>query len=322
MVRIFLGNKTIVLLLLPLYLLTYQILNYFFGYHSIYESPDFGLWTPYFLVNSSLSLLLASLLVLSNAIAINYLVNRNHFHERNTYLVALIYVILMSLFTASYTLNGILITHSFLILMIHQLFVSNQKEDVRATIFNTFLCLGMASTFTPLLIFTVPVFWVPFLISKRISLRQILIGFIGYSIPFLYYFTVVYMLKSVHKLNFMARNYGAKSNDFWFVILVLKTFLILAFLAMLQKGRNAKIQTNKRLRTLTLLVFVFLFCALFQILSFQQLDILTFVLIPLSMLLIFCFLSYRYGLVITILFYALFAYSVMKFFIFLPIEHV
>ena len=322
MVSIFLGNKTIVLLLLPLYLLIYQILNYFFGFHSIYESPDFGFWTPYFSVNSSFSLLLASLVVLSNAIGINYLVNRNHFHERNTYLVALIYVVLMSLFTTSYSLNGVLITHGFLILMIHQLFVSGQKEDVRAPIFNSFLCLGMASTFTPLLIFTVPVFWVPFLISKRISFREILIGFIGYSIPFLYYLTLVYMLGSEHKLNFTARNYGTQSNDFWFVTLTLTIFLILAFIAMLQKGRTAKIQTNKRLRTLTFLVFVFLFCALFQILSFQQLDMLSFVLIPLSMLLIFCFLSYSYGLVISILFYVLFAYSVMKFFVFLPIEHV
>ena len=322
MVRIFLGNKTIVLLLLPIYLLAYQILNYFFGFHSIYESPNFGFWTPYFSVNTSLSLVLASLVVFSNAIGINYLVNRNHFHERNTYLVALIYVVLMSLFTASYSLNGVLITHSFLILMLHQLFVSSQKEDVRAIIFNAFLCLGMASTFTPLFIFTVPVFWLPFLISKSISFREILIGFIGYSIPFLYYFTLVYISGREHKLNFTAQNWEAQSKDFYLVIVALTVLLIFAFIAMLQKGRTAKIQTNKRLRTLTLLVFIFLFCALFQILSFQQLDISSFLLIPLSILLIFCFLSYSYGLVISILFYILFTYSVMKFFVFLPIEHV
>ena len=322
MVRIFLGNKTIVLLLLPLYLLTYQILNYVFGFHSIYKSPDFGFWTPYFSVNISLSLVLASGVVFFNAIGINYLVNRNHFHERNTYLVALVYVVLMSLFSASYSLNGVLITHALLIMMLHQLFVSSQKEDVRATVFNAFLCLGMASTFTPLLIFTVPLFWVPFLISKRISLREVLIGFIGYSIPFLYYFTLVYIFGSEHKLNFIAQNWGGQIKDFWFIMMALSVLLIFAFIAMIQKGRTAKIQTNKRLRTLTLLVFIFLFCALFQILSFQQLDILSFVLIPLSMLLIFCFLSYSYELVISILFYVLFAYSVMKFFIFLPIEHV
>ena len=322
MVRIFLGNKTVVLLLLPLYLLVYQILNYFFGFHFIYESPDFGFWTPYLPFQISLSMVLASLVVFLNAIGINHLVNRNHFHERNTYLVALIYVVLMSLFNASYSLNGILITHSLLILMLHQLFIQSQKEDSRAGIFNAFLCLGLASTFTPLLIFCVPVIWVPFFVAKRISLREIFIGLIGYSIPFLYYFALVYILGSEHQLQFTTLKGGAGSKDFLFVIIALAVFLIFAFIAMLQKGRTAKIQTNKRLRTLTLLVFLFLFCALYQLISFQQLDILSFVLIPLSILLIFCFLSYSYGLVITTLFYLLFAYSVMKFFVFLPIEHV
>ena len=165
-------------------------------------------------------------------------------------------------------------------------------------------------------------FWFPFLIAKRISFREILNGFIGYSVPFIYYFTVVYLTGSEHKLNFTHQNWEVQIKDFWFVTMALSVLLIFAFIAMIQKGRTAKIQTNKRLRTLTLLVFIFLFCALFQILSFQQLDILSFVLIPLSILLIFCFLSYSYGLVITILFYVLFAYSVMKFFVFLPIEHV
>ena len=303
-------------------MLTYQILNYFFGFHPNYESPDFGLWTPYFSLNTYFSLVLASLVVLSNAVGINFLVNRNHFHERNTYLVALIYVVLMSLFNAFYFINGVLITHTFLILMLQQLFVSSNKEDVRATIFNAFLCLGLASTFTPLLVFFVPVFWIPFFLVRRISLREILLGFIAYSIPFLYYFALVYIFGGEHQLNFMAQNWGTESNDFWFVSISLTILLIFAFIAMIQKGRTAKIQTNKKLRILTLLVFVFLFCAVFQLLSFQQLDIFSFVLIPLSILLIFCFLSYSYVLVISILFYILFAYSVIKFFVFLPIEHV
>ena len=320
MIKLFLGNKTIVVLLLPLYLILYQLLNYFFGFYPLDDHADFGIWTPFIDLNPALSALMASFVVLFNSYGLNSLVNRNNFHEKNTYLVALIYIVLMSLFQSSYLLNGIVISHAAIILMIHQFFKLNQNEDGRKNSFNGFLLLGIVATLSPIYIITVPFLIVPVIIMRPFSLREIFAGILGLITPFIYYFSMSYLMDVQVSFDITGQQMNFDIKDYWFVFTSIAIFLTLGLISVFIKSRSAKIQTNKQFQILILFSLIFLVCALFHIMSFQQIDHLSFVLIPLSIFLVFAFLSHFYYMAASVLFYLVFVYSVIKFFLFLPIE--
>ena len=319
MIKLFLGNKVIVLLLLPLYLVMYQCLNYFYPFYETGVPSNFGFWTEYIYLNSMSSTIGASFFVLINSYGLNALVNRNKFLERNTYLIALLYIVLMSLFHSAYYLNGILITHFMLILMTHQFFELNRHEDGRKTIFNSFFYAGIASTFSPILILSFPILILPILIMRPFKLREIVVSVLGYIIPFIYLVSLAYLFNDSIELNFAEQHLAQSENkDYLFVIATICILLVLGTLAVLAKSQKTTINSNKQFRILFILTLIFAICALYYIISFQQLDQLSLMLIPLSIFLIFSFLSKTYGIAATVLFYVVFGYTVIKFFLFLP----
>ena len=127
----------------------YQLLNYSFGFYDLDEPVHFGLWSTSVELSALWSVVFASLVVLFNAFGLNLLVNRNNFYERNTYLVALTYIVFMSLFKSSYVLCGTLLLHSSMIIMTHQLFEINKREDGRKSVFNAFMFMGIGITLYP-----------------------------------------------------------------------------------------------------------------------------------------------------------------------------
>lgn len=282
MIKLFLGNKTVVLLLLPLYILLYQLLNYFFGFYEFDQLPNFGFWTPYFQLHSVLSAFLASVFVLLNAFGLNSLVNKNNFHERNTYLVALVYIVFMSLFQSSYMLSGILICQSGIILMTHHLFMLLKHEDGRKDIFNAFFFLGIGVTLSPVLLLTVPILLISVMLIRPFFLKELFSAFIGLTIPFIYLFSLEYLMNQQLNFDFVSQQLEFENKDFLFVSISLTLFLILASVGAYLKSKNAKIQTNKQIRILIILIVTFIFCSLYQIVSFQQIDHLSLILIPLS----------------------------------------
>lgn len=317
MIKLFLGNKTIVLILLPLYLVMYQCLNYFYPFYQTDVPSNFGLWSGYIHLDSTNSAICASLFVLINSYGLNALVNRNKFFERNTYLIALLYIVLMSLFHSAYYLNGLLITHFILILMIHQFFELNRHDDGRKTIFNCFFYAGIASSFTPILILLTPLLILPVLIMRPFKLREIIVSVLGYVIPFMYILSIAYLFNDPIDLNIGEHRLTESENkDYLFVIATICILLILGTLSVLVKSHKTTINSNKQLRILFIVTLIFGICALYYMLSFQQIDHLSLILIPLSIFLIFSFLSNTYGIAATVLFYVVFGYSVIKFFLF------
>ena len=99
-------------------------------------------------------------------------------------------------------------------------------------------------------------------------------------------------------------------------------YLFFYAFAVIIKTRKTKIQTSKQIRSLVVLLTTFLAFSIYQILSFQQIEFLSLVFLPLSILLILAFLGDSYANAAHILFYILFGYSVIKFFLFLPTKDV
>ncbi len=322
MIKLFLGNKTYVLLLIPFFLVCYQMLNYYFEFVELVPNQHFGLWLENIELNAIIAVVLASLVVLLNSFGLNLLVNRNNFYERNTYLVALIYVVFMSLFECSYFLNSTLLLHSTIIFMIHQLFELNKREDGRKNIFNAFLFFAIGVTLCPIYIFLLPMLIVSVTVIRQLSFKEFLMAFSGFSIPFMYYFSITYLNGSVWRPSLWSSHFEIPQKDFWFVTISLIVFLVLSLFSVVFKMRQAKIQTNKQIRSLIILILFFFLLSLYELISFQQIDHFSLLIIPMSVLLIFAFLSDTYGMAANVLFYVVIVYSVIKFFLFLPSQAV
>ena len=322
MIKLFLGNKTYVLLLIPFFLVCYQMLNYYFEFVELVPNQHFGLWLENIELNAIIAVVLASLVVLLNSFGLNLLVNRNNFYERNTYLVALIYVVFMSLFECSYFLNSTLLLHSTIIFMIHQLFELNKREDGRKNIFNAFLFFAIGVTLCPIYIFLLPMLIVSVTVIRQLSFKEFLMAFSGFSIPFMYYFSITYLNGSVWRPSLWSSHFEIPQKDFWFVTISLIVFLVLSLFSVVFKMRQAKIQTNKQISSLIILILFFFLLSLYELISFQQIDHFSLLIIPMSVLLIFAFLSDTYGMAANVLFYVVIVYSVIKFFLFLPSQAV
>ena len=322
MIKLFLGNKTYVLLLIPFFLVCYQMLNYYFEFVELVPNQHFGLWLENIELNAIIAVVLASLVVLLNSFGLNLLVNRNNFYERNTYLVALIYVVFMSLFECSYFLNSTLLLHSTIIFMIHQLFELNKREDGRKNIFNAFLFFAIGVTLCPIYIFLLPMLIVSVTVIRQLSFKEFLMAFSGFSIPFMYYFSITYLNGSVWRPSLWSSHFEIPQKDFWFVTISLIVFLVLSLFSVVFKMRQAKIQTNKQIRSLIILILFFFLLSLYELISFQQIAHFSLLIIPMSVLLIFAFLSDTYGMAANVLFYVVIVYSVIKFFLFLPSQAV
>ncbi len=322
MIKLFLGNKTYVLLLIPFFLVCYQMLNYYFEFVELVPNQHFGLWLENIELNAIIAVVLASLMVLLNSFGLNLLVNRNNFYERNTYLVALIYVVFMSLFECSYFLNSTLLLHSTIIFMIHQLFELNKREDGRKNIFNAFLFFAIGVTLCPIYIFLLPMLIVSVTVIRQLSFKEFLMAFSGFSIPFMYYFSITYLNGSLWRPSLWSSHFEIPQKDFWFVTISLIVFLVLSLFSVVFKMRQAKIQTNKQIRSLIILILFFFLLSLYELISFQQIDHFSLLIIPMSVLLIFAFLSDTYGMAANVLFYVVIVYSVIKFFLFLPSQAV
>lgn len=318
MIKLFLGNKTYVLLLIPVFLVCYQMLNYYFEFIELVSAQHFGLWVVNIELNSIVGVFLASMVVLLNSFGLNLLVNRNNFYERNTYLVALIYVVFMSLFECSYFLNSTLLLHSTIIFMLHQLFELNKREDGRKNIFNAFMFFAIGVTLCPIYLFLLPMLLLSVTVIRQLSFKESLMAFSGFSIPFIYYLAISYIGDSEWDFPLFYSNFEITQKDFWFVTISIITFLVLSLFSVVFKMRQAKIQTNKQIRSLIILTLFFFLLSLYQLISFQQIDHFSLLIIPMSVLLIFAFLSDTYGIAANVLFYVVMVYSVIKFFLFLP----
>ena len=115
MKRLFFENNILVLFSLPFIIGIYFLLNFQTGYYLQSLTPDFGLWSIFFVGNSIILKFLSFIIININALFLNRIFNKNEFLERNSYVVALLYVVTMSFYNSFYTLDGLLLAHLFII---------------------------------------------------------------------------------------------------------------------------------------------------------------------------------------------------------------
>lgn len=316
-VKLFLGNRAGVLLLIPLIVGGYLVLNYFSTYYIQDSKSNMGIWGEAVILYPLTSTVFAALLITINALLINRIYNTNEFLERNSFMSSLLYVVLMSFYHSFYSLDGLLIAHSCLILMLHQFFKLRQNEDGRQHIFNGAMFAGIAASFHPPMVAFFPFLVIMILTIRPFVLREFALALAGFGVPLIY--AEVYRWYSGHAIELkildQTTNYTNQQTDF-LVMAVLFTLLFLLSLFTI-RGRMQKSSTRlkKMVRMLWWLVVVGILFGVVDFLFFKQIERFSFLMLPLSFFLTFSFSNKTFGGMASVLFYMTFVYSLIKFFI-------
>lgn len=314
-VRIFFGNRSYALLMLPLLIAGYAALNLWKGHHEPHVGVSFGFWGHLLSQSTYLSQFLAGSLILANGIVLNILFNRNGFMESNNFLPALLYVSFLSIFHSFYYLDGFSIAQSLLIIGLHQLLKLNQNEDARRIVFNAAIIIGVACTFYPVLLVIIPfLFWMIWVIRPFIF-RESTLTVVGFVIPLI--FAGVY--DTVYNIHLSGPELSGTSSELWLedvAVLggIVLFMIVLGIGRLLLKLKQSSIRLKKLFRVIIILANFSLLLSIFEYFVFHKKEALSLVFIPLMF-----FLPYSFGYkkqrgVTTAVFYLLFFFSVGKFF--------
>ncbi|MDG1428355.1 MAG: hypothetical protein P8M19_05160 [Crocinitomicaceae bacterium] len=185
MVKIFFGNRSGVLLLLPFFIASYILINWFIGYHTA-ELNSTGFWGVQFNEDLWWSKISAPLLILGNALLLNNIFNRNAFMEKNIYLPALLYVVFRSFFHSFYFLSGVGVVETLLIFALMQVYKLDQNSDGRRAVFNAAFFIGLATTVYPIMMICIPFFFWIIWVLRPFQIRESALAIVGFILPLIY----------------------------------------------------------------------------------------------------------------------------------------
>jgi hypothetical protein len=316
-VKLFLSNRSIVQFLLPLVVIVYVILNQFTNYYSYTTIANYGFWGNDVRLAPIPSQILASLIIIGNAIFINAIFNWNQFMERNSFMPSLLYIVLLSFYHSFYQLDGLLISHIFLILCLYQLYRLRQNEDGRKTVFNCALFGGLAATFHPPLVGLLPFIFFMMWSIRPFVIREILLCVIGFAVPLFYAgFYLIYTGTSIDfKLLKTTTNFERQQFDFLVTSGIFIFSLLLSLVSIQTNIQKSSIRLKKMTRILWWFVIVGLILGVIDFLRFNQIQRFSLIMIPFSFFLTFSFIHKTLSIVAVGLFYVTFIYSLVKFFL-------
>lgn len=317
MVKLFLSNRSIVQFLLPLVIVIYVLLNFTTKYYGYSETANFGFWGNNIPVSPLYSQIIASIIILTNAIGINAIFNWNQFLERNSFMPSLLYVILLSSYHSFYQLDGLLISHVFLILTLYQLYFLRQNEDGRKTVFNASFFAGIAATFHPPLIGILPIIFFMIWCIRPFVFREILLSSIGFIVPLFYAgFYLIYTGSSIDlTLIKTSTNYERLQFDFLITFGIFICSLLLSLVSIQAHIKKSSLRLKKMTRMLWWFVVAGLIIGIIDLYFFKQIQRFSLIMIPFSFFLTFSFSHKTLSFVAIGLFYVTFCYSILKFFL-------
>lgn len=317
MLKLFIGNRAGVLLAIPLLVAAYFFLNFQTNYYTQSATSNLGLWGEAVVIFPQGANLLAALLISLNAFGINWIYNTNEFLERNSYLSSLLYVVLMSFYHSFYSLDGLLIAHTCIIIVLFQFFELRQNEDGRKHVFNGAFFAGLAASFHPPMVALVPFILIMIWNIRPFVFRETLLALLGFGIPLLY--AGVYLWYSGHKIELkileQTTNYYKKQTDFLVTSVLFTLLFLLSLVSIRGKMQKSSIRLKKLVRILWWLVAVGVVFGLVDLIFFRQIERFSFLMIPLSFFLTFSFTNKTFSVAASILFYLTFGYSLINFFL-------
>lgn len=317
-IKWFVGNRPIALLLLPVIIGILVALNQWFGYYPYSNSTNLGIWGDHFQFPYWLTLILGPLLVLFNGIRLSRLFNSNGLLDRNTYISSVIYVVYFSFYHSFYQADGLLLSHVLLILVLFQLFDLHQNEDGKKAVFNSGFLLGLAVTFHPAIAVFIPFVYFSIVVVRPFLFREMLLLLVGTAVPLVYAFFYLWYFESQITLQLIktSTEYYKIQIDFLVTAFLFIVTILLSFLALNKQSQKTSIRTKRLLRMLFWLTIGCALLGLYDYIAFGQIERFSLLLIPLSIFMSFAFTNKSYGYITNGFFYLVLAYCIVKLFLY------
>lgn len=316
MVRIFYSNQSYALFLVPFLIGGYVAINaYLPTFALINNQLDLGLWGSYSIDLGLISQFLGPGLILTEAIMINMLYNRNEFFDRNNYLPALLFVTSTSFFPLFYALSGTSIAFFFFVFSFRQFFKFHQNEDGRKAAFNLGFLFAIAASFYPLLMGLFPLLFLVLWTFRPFVFRESALIITGIFVPVLYGVLWMFWQDISFETSILSRTMHTGFTPLIILTSGMFIFFVLSLKTTLLKMQQGSIRIRKIFR-----VLVFSLAALFVLSAgdyflFGSTEAAAFMLIPLVFIFPYAFGYKKLRPEASIVFHIFLLVSVGKFFI-------
>ena len=253
LIRVFKSNQKIINVLTVFLLLLLWIPAFFS------ETLSFGL------VSTGLrwlDLLLMMCLVMCQVVYLNSVVSTYKLIKNNSHLTSLIYAILNSCFLWLFELNVVVLSNTFVLLALHQLFRVYGTKNQFSISFGVGLLFGVAGLiYTPMFIYFILV-WTFLLYTTTPSWRDFIVSLIGFCTPFVYYIVYKFIFADLSTLSineYLTQTFIVSWESFsssnWLFFIGLLIVLGLALFNLLVTISKSGVKTS-RLLVMVLLMFV------------------------------------------------------------------
>jgi len=259
-------------------------------------------------------IVISLVLIVTQALFLTNVINRQSVLKEVTHLPALIYVVLMSCFPEQLSFNPLLFANFFIIIFLNSLFNFYRAESAMFHVFDAGLFIGIAALFYWPSLFLFPLIWAALILLRPFDWRDWVASLLGVMLPLLVFATVLFwfdklkiesmkaMIEPFYKVQF-----STVYNNTYIILFIILALIIIASLIKFSQDLStfAKLRTRK---FLMLFVWFFLFAALSYFVSVKRTMIsLSFLAIPLSVIFSNYFLSLKNQLVTELMFIVLLA---------------
>ena len=248
--------------------------------------------------NSILSSLIAITLITVEAFIIIRLNFQYMFLNVRTYLPAVFFVLICSMYLPLQTLHPILLGNLFFLLAFDKSLTSNKNKNFLSTYFVSGFLLSIGSLFYFNLIFLIPIIWISQIILRGFNLREWFISIVGFATPYFFlvfyyfYFDKLDVLNKILSQNLFFHNNIPSFSIYYLIVFSYLGFLILiSSLHLLSNLNTKKIITRKYFRVL---FWLFLLSSiLLIILNSVSIEFIVIIALPISFLLANFFVSIK-----------------------------
>jgi len=209
------------------------------------------------------NIILASIIVFTQALLLNHLINYHNLLGKPTLLPALMYITVSSLFSPFVVLSPVLLCNFLIIWMIFKLFNLYKSKDAKTTAFDLGMIVGAGSIIYLPFVYLLTVAWIGLIIFRPVYWREFLAVIIGYLTAFLFLAVYYYVNNSIDKFYEIwgsvtlstPGNLILNYNNYWVLVPVV-TILLLCFIKVQQNFFRSYVQTRKSFQLILTIFFI------------------------------------------------------------------
>lgn len=260
--------------------------------------------------NSRIALVVISLFsIVLQAFFLTHVINKQGVLRDTSHLPALLYVVLMSCFPEQLSFNPPLFANFFIIVFLNSIFNFYRSDTAVFEVFNAGMFIGIASLFYWPCLFLFPLTMAALFVLRPFNIREWVVSFIGIGLPFLFLGGILFWLDllSINSIKSLLEplykvQFSTAYNGTYIILTAILALLLIASLWRFSRDLNnfSKLRARK---FLAIIVWFFLFAALSYLIASKNSMIgLSFLAIPLSVIISNYFLSLKNQLFAEIIF--------------------